>query len=199
MPPALSRSVPSVALAAVLALLAGSDASAETAQEQVPAGTPEPAPATTPGAAAAPEPPSAPCSSPEASQFDFWLGEWDAAWGEDGRGSNVITRELGGCVVSEHFRGAGLEGRSWSVWVPALGIWKQTWVDDSGGYLDFTGGWKGDRMVLSREAPENPKATHQRMVFREIRPDAFLWDWESSSDGGESWVLRWHIRYTRRK
>ena len=101
-------------------------------------------------------------------------------------------------MVSEHFQGAGLHGRSWSVWVPALGVWKQTWVDASGGYLDLTGGWEGDRMVLSREVPESPKATHQRMVFREITADSFTWDWEGSSDGGETWVLRWQIHYTRR-
>ena len=30
--------------------------------------------------------------------------------------------------------------------------WKQTWVDNQGGYLDFTGGWQDDRMILQRDA-----------------------------------------------
>ena len=34
------------------------------------------------------------CASEEARQLDFWLGEWDLRWGENGSGVNVITREL---------------------------------------------------------------------------------------------------------
>ena len=147
-------------------------------------------------AEAPPAPP--PCTAPEFSGLDFWLGDWDVSW-EGGSGSQTVTREYGGCVIREDFRTEAFNGTSVSVWVPSQGVWKQTWVDDSGGYLDFTGGPEGDgRFVLSREAPERENVTHQRMVFHDITPDSLVWDWESSSDGGESWDLRWQIRYRRR-
>jgi hypothetical protein len=56
--------------------------------------------------AASPAPPS--CSTPEHRQFDFWVGEWDVAM-PDGKhaGVNTITREHGGCLVREQWRGEG--------------------------------------------------------------------------------------------
>ncbi len=54
-----------------------------------------------------------PCDAPEASQFDFWLGEWELTWpaeqwggkaGERGRGRNTITKILDDCIVQEAFR-----------------------------------------------------------------------------------------------
>ena len=40
-----------------------------------------------------------------AKQFDFWLGEWDLTWGEDGRGTNRITLILDEQVIQEEFDG----------------------------------------------------------------------------------------------
>ena len=31
---------------------------------------------------------------PEARQFDFWIGDWDATWGEDQRGTNRVRSIL---------------------------------------------------------------------------------------------------------
>ncbi len=95
-----------------------------------------------------------PCTDPKASEFDFWLGEWTAEWGEDGHGTNVITKALGGCVVLENFTDldAGrqpLVGMSVSTYVPRESCWKQTWVDNQGGYLDFKGGMTDDGMILN--------------------------------------------------
>jgi hypothetical protein len=51
----------------------------------------------------------APCKSPESSQFDFWLGEWECSWkdakGETKKGSNKINKILGSCVIEENFNG----------------------------------------------------------------------------------------------
>src|SRR4051794_21470059 len=91
----------------------------------------------------------------EARQFDFWLGDWDLTWGEDQRGRNVITAILDGRVIQEQFDGLAatpLRGMSVSVYDERQGRWQQTWVDNSGGYLDFTGGWADGRMVLTRPA-----------------------------------------------
>ena len=49
---------------------------------------------------------ASPCSSPEAGQFDFWLGDWELSWGDSGKGTNKITKVLDGCVILENFDGA---------------------------------------------------------------------------------------------
>ena len=144
-----------------------------------------------------------PCSSPEYGQFDFWIGTWDLTWGDGdnaGTGSNVISRELDGCVIEENFTSHGdnpFVGNSLSVYDAAAGIWKQTWVDNAGGYLDFTGGMVGDSMILSRDAVREGEPVKQRMVFHSIAADSLVWDWQSSSDDGQTWKLLWRIKYQR--
>ena len=136
----------------------------------------------------------------DASAFDFWLGEWDCDF-EGGHAVNTVTREYDGNVVMERFRADSPRrwaGMSVSVRGAHDGVWRQTWVDDAGGYLDFTGGFDGDRMILSREAEINGTVTQQRMVFRNIEANSLDWDWEVSTDGGETWQMRWQIRYARK-
>jgi hypothetical protein len=156
------------------------------------------------GPAVAQEAPPPACSAPEASQFDFWVGEWDLTWGEKGRGSNTVTRILDGCVIQESFHGdmengTVFDGLSVSTYNLERGIWQQTWVDSQGSYLDFEGGMDGDRMTLSREAERNGQKFLTRMVFKNIAEDSLDWDWERSTDGGETWELVWGIHYERRK
>lgn len=183
------RTAPPAALLA-LALLAP----AAPAQETRPAPAPLPAPAPPP---AQPQPP---CSAPEARQFDFWVGEWEARW-EGGKGTNVVQAALRDCVIHENFRDddpRGLHGWSVSVWDPRRGKWLQTWVDNSGNYFEFEGEFREGRMVLSREAKGHPTPFQQRMVWYNIGRGAFDWNWERSMDGGKTWELVWKIAYTRK-
>jgi hypothetical protein len=143
-----------------------------------------------------------PCTDPKASEFDFWVGTWNAQWGDQGRGTNVITKALGGCVILENFRDQdpgpeSLAGMSVSTYVPAESCWKQTWVDNQGGYLDFKGGLTDGRMILARQMEMDGHVIEQRMVWYDLKPEAFEWNWERSDDGGESWNTLWHIHYTR--
>ncbi|REJ78813.1 MAG: DUF1579 domain-containing protein [Acidobacteria bacterium] len=148
-----------------------------------------------------------PCSGDENNQFDFWVGNWDLEWksqqGAEQKGTNTISKILGGCVVREEFDGGKdlpLKGQSYSMFDPATGRWKQTWVDNQGSYLDFVGGREGDKMVLSRSFKDRSgNEISQRMVFLNIEKDSLDWIWERSSDGGKSWTEVWKIRYVRAK
>jgi len=60
------------------------------------------------------------------NQFDFWLGDWEAAWGADGKGSNHVERILDGKVVQEDFNAPDLHGLSFSVYDPERKLWCQT-------------------------------------------------------------------------
>ncbi|HEX3344861.1 MAG TPA: DUF1579 family protein [Polyangiaceae bacterium] len=158
-------------------------------------------------AASVPAPPPAPprCGEPERHQLDFWLGDWDlvvrapqkdsaAPWSE-ARGISAIRLAVGGCSVEENFHAEGpgtpWAGRSFSTYRPATHTWRQTWVDDSGGYLPFHGGPEGSGFVLYGE-----EANPMRMVFKDVTAGSLLWSWEKRTETGWTPVLT--IAYTRR-
>ena len=140
----------------------------------------------------------------DGTELDFWLGDWDATW-EGGRGTNRLTRILRDRVILEEFNEVSeaggddeLHGRSWSVFDPARALWRQTWVDDQGSYLDLTGTRVDGWFAFERAAPERGSDARHRMVFRDVTPETFHWTWESSVDGGATWATRWAIDYRRR-
>jgi hypothetical protein len=151
---------------------------------------------TAPAAAAAP-----PAAPPEARQFDFWLGDWDVTWGDGERGRNRVEAILDDRVIQENFDGqasAPLRGMSLSVYSPSLGLWRQTWVDNSGSYWAFSGGFDNGRMVLGTTDVREGCAVHLRMVWHNLGRDSLDWNWERSDDEGETWKVLWHLHYQRR-
>jgi len=155
-----------------------------------------------------------PCQTPEARQFDFWVGTWEligrtraqpgsTRWQET-RSTNTITSTMDGCVTREAFENVAPQrwtGMSVSVWSPRSHAWQQTWVDSQGSYIALTGGWHDGRMVLAtapRLLPTGDTIVN-RMVFHDIARDSLVWDWEASRDAGRTWELMWSITYRRRK
>ncbi len=139
------------------------------------------------------------------NQFDFWLGEWKLSWGEGGRGTNKISKILNGRVIQESFSATPFntqdappyQGLSVSTYDESNQLWRQTWVDSQGAYLDFTGTFTDGKMILSRDAILNEKPIQQRMIFYNIQPNSLDWSWERSEDNGRSWTPVWQIKYTR--
>ena len=81
------------------------------------------------------------------------MGHWQVSWG--GQGTNTVSSDLRPWVIVERLDGrpgTPLVGMSVSTFDVRAQQWKQTWVDNQGGYLDFTGGWQDDRMILQRDA-----------------------------------------------
>ena len=140
-----------------------------------------------------------PCDFPEAHQFDFWLGDWSLTWADTVTGTNHIERILNECVIRENFSTFGFEGTSVSAYDLNSKRWKQTWVDNSGAYLDFVGGLEGEEMIMSRTFLKDETPISQRMVWYNIQPDSLDWNWEVSMDQGENWKTLWHIHYRRQK
>lgn len=149
---------------------------------------------------------------PEAPEayYDFWLGSWNASWdegdGKVGRGTNRITYILDSTVIHEDFRilegqSKGFKGTSISTYQKQLKTWKQAWADNQTGFLYFLGKIDGNKRIFQTPSVERPDGTQltQRMVFYDIQEDSFMWDWETSKDGGESWTLNWRITYERRE
>jgi hypothetical protein len=138
-----------------------------------------------------------------ARQFDFWLGDWDCTWHQDGLehvGTNSVYLDLGGCVLVENFDGRpslDFQGLSFSVYDREAHCWKQTWVDSEGGYLDFAGSFENGVMELRRNGEVDGVPALFRMRWENIEHDSLDWSWQRSVDGGETWTTLWAIAYTR--
>ena len=89
--------------------------------------------------------------------FDFWVGDWELHWMNPDSsftyGSNEIVRTLDGKVIQENFVDpiSGFKGSSLSVFSLADSTWRQTWADNSGGYLEFQGVIEGDNRIFSNK------------------------------------------------
>lgn len=140
--------------------------------------------------------------------FDFWVGEWELSWtdneGKEGKGINVIEKILDGKVIQEHFESTegkqkGYKGTSVSVYNPQRRSWHQAWADNQGGYINLRGSFDGSKRIFQTEPRTAPQGGTiiSRMVFYDITENSFTWDWESSTDKGETWVLNWRIYYSR--
>ena len=146
-------------------------------------------------------------SQAQKDAYDFWIGEWELSWTDKEnntvKGYNKIERVLSGQIIQENF--STLEkidslrfvGKSWTAYNPVSKTWKQTWVDNSGAYLDFTGFIEGDKKGFKRSFL-NPKGKkiYQRMIFFRIEDDSFIWEWQNSKDE-KDWKLLWKIHYRK--
>ena len=143
-----------------------------------------------------------PCSAAEASQFDFWVGNWNLFSGDSSSGTNTIYKIMDGCAVQENFSNpkTGYDGKSWSVYNSVAKVWQQTWVDNQGGYIDLSGKFEDGKMTLvtqTRTLNDGRKQIY-RMVYGNITPNSFDWDWGSTTDGGTTWNSVWKIHYVRK-
>ena len=130
--------------------------------------------------------------------LDFWIGQWALTW-DGGHGTNTVTREMDGHVITERFQAVEPEpfgGLSVSV-LGADGVWRQTWVDSTGAYLDLVGVEVDGRISFQRETTVGGVAATQRMVWLDVTLDAFRWQWQRSGDGGATWEVAWEIDYRR--
>ena len=144
-----------------------------------------------------------PCSAQEATQFDFWVGNWNLYSADTLTGTNTVYKVMEGCAVQENFSSpdASYIGKSWSVYSPLTKLWQQTWVDNQGGFIYLTGKFEYGALTLFTQPGKLPngKEVTNRMVFHSINLDSFDWEWEASTDNGTTWKNNWHIHYMRKK
>ena len=152
--------------------------------------------------------------SPEASQFDFLEGEWDAmcrfpradgSWGQ-GPGRLKATKVQDGCAFVELFEGPYMgeliKGVSLRAFNPATRLWEHTWTDTSspGGFPVWRGRFEGDTISLFGEwKDEQGKPVRSRLTWSQIRERSAHWESHRSTDGGKTWSKHWEIDFTRRE
>jgi tetratricopeptide (TPR) repeat protein len=150
-----------------------------------------------------------PCRAmPEAKQFDFWIGQWDVTpWAlarpQSGQqiGTNDVQPILEHCVLLENWRAAaGGEGKSFNYYDTNLHRWRQVWMADSGGPLDYTGEYRDGAMRFTGWTLDGQgRRVEQKLTFFNIAPDTVRQLFEASSDSGRTWTSTFDGRYVRRK
>ena len=146
-------------------------------------------------------PAAKPCTAPLFRQFDFWIGRWRVTDSATKKfdGTNDVTRELGGCVLQEHWSGTGgSSGTSYNLYDASRKRWHQTWVDNAGGILQLDGGLKNGSMVLQGARPGRGGKTVLDRITWTPRPDGSVrqW-WQASHDGGATWTTQFDGLYRR--
>lgn len=134
---------------------------------------------------------------PEAREFDFWLGQWDLVLtGGQGLATNDISSFgiAGGIAILEDYRQGTYLGTSVSYYSPREGRWRQLWLDNNNGLLEFAGGTQGNKFVISG----NVGAVQTRLVYSNITNRSMDQSYDLSTDGGASWQQNFGARYTRR-
>ena len=147
-----------------------------------------------------------PCMyDPHASEFDFWLGDWDVRPRNNPTASpsrNTITKIHDGCVVLESYVSGGYTGQSFNIRDPSVGRWNQTWVDKAGGLHVYYGEARDGNMYYDGEMPDpNAPATKRiraRLTFFRIAADTIRQFSESTRDDGKTWFVNYDLLYTRR-
>lgn len=158
-----------------------------------------------PAQAQTPSVPTDACVSAEHRAFDFWAGEWDAyRTGTDTlAGRSTIALEDHGCVLTEHWRSAGVpySGRSLNMFDARDGRWHQVWMDSTGDITRFSGGLNAQgEMVLVAEADVGPGAEQphwRRMTFTR-NPDGSVRQHGEASPDGSAWTTSYDFTYRRR-
>jgi hypothetical protein len=150
------------------------------------------APAQAPGAK--------PCSTTEAKQFDFWVGDWDVF--EDGKlaGTNRIER-MYGCVIHESWKSPELSGQSMNVYDTKRGLWHQTWIDSNAGLLVLEGAWKNGALTMSDATlpgKKDPKRVNE-ISWTPNTDGSVRQLWRVSKDAGKTWEAVFDGKYVRSK
>lgn len=139
------------------------------------------------------------CASPQARQFDFWIGQWEVTAKDAVAGYSTITSILDGCVLLEEYSAANASysGKSFNYYDEADGKWHQEWVDNGGLRLHLVGGFAGGKMVMSGERVKDGVKMMDRITWSDNADGTVRQLWDASRDGGKTWNTLFDGLYTK--
>lgn len=168
-------------------------------------------------AATTAEPVESACTSIEARQFDFYIGDWDIEQrirrADDGwielPASTSVTRAASGCALVERWQGevqffwtgmempAPLHGLSVRAWDPSTDKWNIHWLDSQNPVFGepFSGRFTDGTGVFYHESDTRLA----RITFTNVTDTSLDWELAISTDGGERWRTLWTMAMTRKR
>jgi hypothetical protein len=154
------------------------------------------------GAANAQTPASpAPCETPEHRAFDFWVGEWSVSRADTNAkvAESRIEKLYGGCAIRENWMPiVGTGGGSLNVYDPQHQLWRQSWADSSGAWVDFSGCIVDKAIILTglwRNYVAPGKDALIRMTYSKRDDGSVSQVGEQSTDFGKSWSIAFVFIY----
>jgi len=144
--------------------------------------------------------PAGACSTDQAHQFDFWIGDWDVYANGKLAGTNSIRPILDGCVLQETWTGAqGSAGSSLNFHNPRTGRWQQFWVWRNGTTLELSGSFADGKMVLEGEGKDREgKKLRNRITWYDNEDGTVRQHWEQSRDEGKTWQTSFDGMYKKK-
>ncbi len=139
------------------------------------------------------------CTSAEARQFDFFLGDWDAfdAGSRVVKAHTVVTKMLDGCAIREVYsRTDGYTGESFSTYDAARKMWHQSWVTNRGELLLLDGAFKNGAMTLTGADGSAARNALIRGVWR-VEGGGVRETATRSIDGGKNWAPLFDLEFRR--
>ncbi len=141
-----------------------------------------------------------PCSSVEARQFDFWVGEWEVTAKGKLAGRSKISLIAGGCALLEEYdTDRGYSGKSLNFYKAEAGKWQQVWVGSDGGILTLLGNYGDNKMILTGESQNDGKKILDRITWHNNADQTVRQVWDRSEDEGKTWSNLFDGLYTKKK
>jgi len=141
-----------------------------------------------------------PCrANPRNREFDFWVGQWAVTALGQPAGTNEVKLILGDCVVFENWESVtGTSGKSFNFYDASKDHWRQIWVDDTGGVIEFTGQVRDGVLYYTAETsdPSTGTVTLHKLTFTPNSDGSVRQLWEQSTDDGASWQTVFDGHYT---
>ena len=143
----------------------------------------------------------------QTTQFDFRIGVWNVSpWNTPGApsaaaGVNDVHPILEHCVIFENWTGnGGGNGKSFNFFDTNVGKWRQVWVADGGGSLDYTGEFRDGAMRFEGwTLGTNGQRVLQKLTFTPFGRDTVRQTFEASTDAGTTWTTGFDGRYVRQR
>jgi hypothetical protein len=161
-------------------------------------------PATGPAAVEGPQE-----AAPEASQFDFWVGEWDVnlrvrqddlSWQDSIQARAQIFSILDGKAILELWDAPTIKGYSLRYFDVARDEWV-LWLNWPGenraGSSSLSGGFRHGRGEFFSTSSNSGTETLARYTFSDITAESLRWDDAFSTDGGGTWTNNWIMEFSR--
>lgn len=132
--------------------------------------------------------------------LDFWVGEWEVK-GKNGQvaGKSSIQISLDSCLIIENWTGtSGGTGKSFNFYNANNAYWQQTWVDNSGGSIEFIEGrFENSTLQFARSRPLSDGSI-KRLSFSKIDENRVRQLGETSLDEGKTWSIEYDLIYYRK-
>ncbi|MCH4824416.1 hypothetical protein ML462_14680 [Gramella lutea] len=106
------------------------------------------------------------CCTPDHSQFDFWVGDWEV-FDKDGKkiGENLIVKLEDNCIVNENWTSEnGGSGKSYNYYDPSTETWNQLWISNTGNILKLKGIASENKMTLKSEITQGTKGKYYNQI-----------------------------------